>query len=54
LTSGASRGIGAATARPLATRGQGRSDEVARAMPWLLADDASFIAGSFIEVGGGC
>jgi NAD(P)-dependent dehydrogenase (short-subunit alcohol dehydrogenase family) len=31
----------------------GQPDEVARAILWLLSDEASFTTGSFIEVGGG-
>lgn len=31
----------------------GTADEVARAILWLLSDDASYTTGAFIEVGGG-
>ena len=31
----------------------GSADEVARAILWLLSDDASFTTGSFVDVGGG-
>ena len=31
----------------------GTADEVARAILWLLSDEASFTTGSFIEVAGG-
>jgi NAD(P)-dependent dehydrogenase (short-subunit alcohol dehydrogenase family) len=31
----------------------GRPDEVARAVVWLLSDEASYVTGSFIELAGG-
>jgi NAD(P)-dependent dehydrogenase (short-subunit alcohol dehydrogenase family) len=31
----------------------GEADEVARAILWLLSDEASFVTGSFIDVSGG-
>jgi NAD(P)-dependent dehydrogenase (short-subunit alcohol dehydrogenase family) len=34
-------------------RRPGRTEEVAAAIVWLLSDDASYVTGSFIDVGGG-
>jgi NAD(P)-dependent dehydrogenase (short-subunit alcohol dehydrogenase family) len=34
-------------------RRPGRDDEVAGAIAWLLSDEASYVTGSFIDVGGG-
>jgi NAD(P)-dependent dehydrogenase (short-subunit alcohol dehydrogenase family) len=31
----------------------GRVEEVAAAIAWLLSDEASYVTGSFIDVGGG-
>ncbi len=31
----------------------GTADEVARAIAWLLSDDASYVTGSFVDVAGG-
>lgn len=34
-------------------RRPGRAEEVAHAIAWLLSDEASYVTGSFIDVGGG-
>jgi NAD(P)-dependent dehydrogenase (short-subunit alcohol dehydrogenase family) len=31
----------------------GEPDEVARAILWLLSEEASYVTGTFIDVGGG-
>jgi NAD(P)-dependent dehydrogenase (short-subunit alcohol dehydrogenase family) len=31
----------------------GHADEVARAIVWLLSDEASYTTGSFVDVSGG-
>jgi NAD(P)-dependent dehydrogenase (short-subunit alcohol dehydrogenase family) len=58
LVTGASRGIRAATARLAASRGYtmkrgGDPQEVARAILWLLSDEASYSTGTFVDVTGG-
>src|ERR671922_88572 len=68
IVTGASRGIGAATARALAAAGAeaqriaglampmkriGRTEEVARAVVWLCSDQASFITGAVLAIDGG-
>lgn len=64
LVTGASRGIEAATARLAATRVDrvkafvpmkrgGDPQEAARAILWLLSDEASYSTGPFIDVTGG-
>jgi NAD(P)-dependent dehydrogenase (short-subunit alcohol dehydrogenase family) len=37
----------------LPLRKAGESDEVAQAILWLLSDEASYVTGSFLEMGGG-
>ena len=40
-------------ARDLPLRRAGESEEVARAILWLLCDQASYVTGSFLDMGGG-
>ncbi len=67
IVTGASRGIGAATARLAAQRGyavcvnyrhnrdaaRGEPEEIARAILWLLSDEASYATGAFVDLAGG-
>lgn len=52
VITGASRGIGAATALLAAQRG-GQPEEVAAAILWVLSDRASYSTGTFLDVSGG-
>lgn len=53
LVTGASSGIGQATALLLPLGRIGQPEEVARAVVFLLSDDSSFITGQILNVDGG-